>query len=360
MKTCMKLLGTLAVVASIANADQISMPSLLVFRVDGNGAALGSDAAIVYVDEYTTNGTLIQSIQLPYINTGTCLTASGTASSEGKLHLSPNNQWLALVGYNQPENTANVKGSTTRTIARISIADGSVDVSTTGNLGGNDNARAAVPNNDGTKFWYATTNGIYYVPHGTSASVILYGVNARGCNIFGGQLYAWGDAVNIYGVYAVGNGLPETTGQTLTGLPGVSGNSTLDTYGFFLADLDTSVPGYDTLWMARDATGVSKYSLVNGTWTLNNTIGGISNVIHIAGCVNTDNSVSLYVVANGGSTIRTLRDTSGYNANMPGSFETIISAGQYQAFRGVAATMIPEPGAFVLGGLMLLAALRRR
>lgn len=343
----------------VAYGAPITPGNLLAFRVDGNGSALGSDAAIVHVDEYDLAGTLIQTFTMPSGASGTRLTGSGTATSEGKLSVSPNGEYIALAGYDAAENTPSVKSVLARTIAVIKRSDGSVDLTTTGNLGGNDNMRSATVADNGSDLWFATAgtgNGPYYISKGGSSGTQLASVNTRGVRIFGGQLYEWGDATGNYGVFQVGSGLPTSGSQTLNGLPGISANSTLDTYGFFMADLDSSVPGYDTLWMARDSFGVSKYSFVSGTWTLNNTIDP-GTVYHIDGLVTPG---GVYIAIINGTSIDLLYDTAGYNQAMSGSFTTLVNPSTYNTFRGVA--FVPEPGTIGLLALAggALAVIRRR
>lgn len=360
--------GAVAGMTRLAGAAAITPGNLLVYRVDGNGAAPSFDAAIVHVDEYQLDGTLVQTFTMPSGASGTRLTASGSATSEGKLSVSPNGEYVALLGYDAQENTANVKAIANRTVAIIKTADGSVDLTTTGPLAGtaNDNARSATVDNTGTNIWIAnhsgaaSSRGVFYLSLGqTTPGNQLANPNSRGVRIFGGQLYEWGDASGNYGVFEVGSGLPISGSQTLNGLPGISG-STLGTYGFFMADLDNTVPGYDTLWMARDTTGVSKYSLVGGTWTLNNTIDP-GQVVHIDGYFQAGGVVLAVVEGSTHSTTRimTLTDTSGYNANMVGSFAEVVGDPEFNAFRGVAFA-IPEPGTMTLLAVAGLALAARR
>lgn len=373
MKMFLTITLTLIITCVTAIAAQITLGNLLIFRVDGNGAALASDGAIVKVDEYTTNGVFVQTFTMPSGATGTRLVASGSATSEGKFSFSPDGQWVALIGYDAAENVASVKATLNRTIARIKTNDGSIDYSTTGPLGGNDNTRAVAVNNAGTKFWAAiagttgtsdTGRGPRYIPFGSgSAGTQLANINIRGCSIYTDQLYEWGDASGNFGVYGVGSGLPETSGQTLNGLAGING-TTLGTYGIFMADLDTTEAGYDTLWMARDASGVSKYSKVSGTWTLNNTVDP-GAVLHIAGIKETGNNVSIYIVegsAGGSTRVMKMTDTAGYNANMSeASFTEVVGdASVNEAFRGVAIAAIPEPALLGVAGVAVLAFVRKR
>ncbi|MCX7818673.1 MAG: PEP-CTERM sorting domain-containing protein [Kiritimatiellae bacterium] len=361
MKTTIRVLWAgLMAGAIVATAAPITPGNLLVYRVDGNGAPLGSDAAIVRIDEYDLAGNLIQTFTMPSGGSGTRLTGSGTATSEGKITVSPNGQYVGIVGYDAAENAPSVITTINRTVARIKTTDGSVDLSTTGPLGGNDNARAAAFDDTGTQIWAAlnggtgtgpTARGIRYLTLGqTTTGTLLTNINSRGVRIFSGQLYEWGDAAGNMGVYAVGTGLPTAPPAPPVALPGI-GDVDLDTYGFYMADLDTSVPGYDTLWMARDATGVSKYSLVGGTWTLNNTIDP-GTVFHIDGIPRAGGVI--LAIVNGsaaGNTVEYLFDNSGYNQPMSGSFTVLATAPSFNAFRGVA-FVVPEPGTV---GLLALA-----
>ena len=371
------------VAATMDVTAQITPGNLLVYRVDGSGAALGADAAIVRIDEYTLSGSLVQTITFPFTGPGPLLTGTGIGTSaggitEGKLTISPNGRWVGVAGYDAPENTANVATASgiNRTIGRIDTTDGSIDVSTSGSLvTGLNNARAAVFDDTGTNIWAAlhgrgTNYGLMYLTlgqtnQGTMLTASPYSV--RGVRIFDGQLYIYSDSGNI-GVSQVGSGLPTTGSQPLTGLPGISGplgpSGVYDQiYGFFMADLDASVPGYDTLWMARETIGVTKFSLVDGIWTPINTNYPGFNVYHLDGLVNPDQSVTLAIVAGGSANnqVMLLTDSSGYNQPMEGSFETLVRAGDNNRFGGLV-FVIPEPNAAALTalGACLVIVLRRR
>jgi hypothetical protein len=374
MKAARMAMGMAVLTAAhVAGAAPITPGNLLVYRVDGNGASLGSDAAIVRIDEYALDGTLVQTITLPYTGSGNLLTGSGTATSEGKITVSPNGRWVGVAGYNAAENTPSVATASgiQRTIARIDTTDGSYDVSTSGPLNtGYNNARAAVFDDSGTLIWAALhgSGSSYGVMHLTLGQTTLgtmltsSGINTRGVRIFGGQLYEWGDATGNSGIFAVGSGLPTSGPVTLNGLPGLSGDTNLDSYGFFMADLDSSVPGYDTLWVARDTTGVSKYSLVSGTWTLNGTIDP-GTVYHIDGLVRSGNAVTIAIVEGGGANNRVMLfdDLTGYNGSFSGSFIELVSAGSNNRFSGLVFA-VPEPNVLALGGLgmLIVAVVRRR
>ena len=147
-------------------------------------------------------------------------------------------------------------------------------------------------------------------------------------------------------VGSVGTGLPTTGGQTFTNLPGVPA-STGSIYGFFLADLDASVAGVDTLYYADDSNtagvgGIAKYSLVNGTWTSNGLVGNFSDSYRGLTATVSGTTVSVFATRKGGSTgtgggeLVSLVDSTGYNGSLTGTPTLLATAGTNQSFRGVA------------------------
>jgi hypothetical protein len=175
------------------------------------------------------------------------------------------------------------------------------------------NPRSAVTSN-GTDIWVTgAANGVRYTTLGgtTSAQLSTTVVNLRGIAIADGQLYvstASGTAVRIG---TVGSGLPTTSGQTITNLPGFP--TTNGPYEFTLFDLNAAVPGVDTLYVADDGTNmVAKFSLVSGTWTSNGSVA-LTAPRGIAGFAN-GASVSLFVT--NATTLSSFTDTSGYNGTL--------------------------------------------
>ena len=91
--------------------------------------------------------------------------------------------------------------------------------------------------------------------------------------IFGGQLFATASSGTFVNVFTVGTGLPQTAGQTNVSLPGMPTTGSSSPYAYVFFDLDPTVAGNDTLYVADDRAaasggGVQKWTLVNGTWTL--------------------------------------------------------------------------------------------
>ncbi|SOB87695.1 Calx-beta domain-containing protein [Sphingomonas guangdongensis] len=323
--------------------------NLVVYRVGTGTGALSNAATAVFLDEYTVTGTLVQSIALPDTATATvnALTQSGTATSNGLLTLSADGRYLLLGGYDASVGTTGVTSSAattvSRTIARVG-ADGIADTSTslTDAFTG-DNFRGVASLN-GSSFYVSGTggtgtNGVRLAEFGASTSTSIATTpitNIRAIDIFDGQVYVSASSGAIR-IGTVGTGTPTTGGQTITNLLGypTSGGSP---YEFFFADLTTTVAGVDTLYVADDAAGLSKYSLVGGSWTLNGTIAGA--IRGLAGATSGGTQVSLYATtataAGVPQQIVSYLDTSGYNGALSGSSTVVATATANTALRGIA------------------------
>ena len=122
------------------------------------------------------------------------------------------------------------------------------------------NARS-VTTVDGTGFWVSSSGAnIGYVPYGgsTAAQLNTGGSgpnNIRVTKTFGGQLYGTSASGAFYDIVKIGTGLPTTTGQTESVLPGMPTAAGPSAYDFFMADLPGGFGGLDTAWIADDRTG---------------------------------------------------------------------------------------------------------
>ncbi|NOT46142.1 MAG: cadherin-like domain-containing protein, partial [Acidobacteria bacterium] len=314
--------------------------NVVVYRVGDGVASLNSNAAAVFLEEFTPAGSLVQSIAMPTVVSGLNrrLTTSGTSTSEGFLTRSDDAQYLLVPGYDAAPGMGSITGSNwsaiNRVIGRVN-ASGIVDTSTSlGDSLAGQNPRSAVSTN-GTDLWLTTaTAGIRYATFGATSSTSISSSPAglRVAAIAGGQLYVSAAAGSI-NLATVGSGIPTTTGQTITNLPGFPTTGT--PYGFLFADLSGSVAGLDTVYLADEGGQVQKFSLVSGNWVSNGTIA-LASARGLAGTVS-GTSVTLFVTAGSSTTtLRTLTDTSGYNAAITGSLTTLATAAAGTAFRGVA------------------------
>ena len=163
-----------------AQASLITQGDLLIYRIGTGSAALSSAATAVFLDEYNTSGTLIQSIAMPNAVSGSnkILTASGTASSEGGLSISPDGQYVALTGYNAAAGTAGVSSAASATINRtvgiVNVVTGNIDTSTAlTDAPSANNIRSAVTTN-GTDIWLAgAAGGVRYTTVGATTGTQL-------------------------------------------------------------------------------------------------------------------------------------------------------------------------------------------
>jgi hypothetical protein len=338
-------LAALAIFATaVRNADASAFTpgNLVVVRVGDGSAALGSAATAVFLDEYSPSGTLVQTIALP-TSASDALTNSGSATSEGALSLSSNGQYLVQAGYRAVPGTTGVVGSSLpRVIARIDLA-GNVDTSTALTDAYVANNIRSATSDDGTRFWTAgtaaTTGGVRFVASlgdSTSTQLSTTVTNTRVVGIFDGQLRVSSASGAFLGVCNVGTGLPTTSGQTITLLPGfpTTGESA---YDYFFADAST-------LYVADDrstgAGGIQKWTFDAGagSWSLQYTLAPSANVgcRGLSGVVNAGTTTLFATTAQ--TSGNQLVQTTDLGAGSP--FTLIATAGTNRIFRGT--RMLPN------------------
>jgi hypothetical protein len=333
---------------ALASAAPFRPGNMVVARVGDGTAALTMAATEVFLDEYTLDGTLVQTIALPtsVIGNNRILTASGNAVSELNLTRSGDGRYLVLTGYGAVPGTENVGSSqaneVTRVIALIG-ADGNVDTSTSTGDAFNASSIRAAATVDGTSFYSVGGNsGVRYQRFGSTATTQLNTVptNIRSLHIAGGNLYISSASSPYAGLSQVGTGLPTATDQVVHLLPGFPGPTTGSPYGLYLADLSTDVPGVDVAYVADDRTtagGVQKWSLVAGNWVLNGTIAGEATSA-VRGLSGTASGTTVSLLASSSNGLFVLDDNTGYNA-APSLAElpaAVTAASPNTAFRGVA------------------------
>ena len=354
-RTRLAVLAVLAVLTQFALGTAVTAASfttgnIVVYRVGDGSAALASSGTAIFLDEYaTTPGTAVQSIALPTTTAGSNrrIVASGTASSEGLLTRSTDGRFIVLTGYDAALATASLTTSTSATVNRVIArvgANGVIDTTTALTDASTGASPRGVASTNGTDLWisggagaerYATLGGT------TSVQLSTTPTNLRAVAIYGSpqQLFISSQS-GATRVCTVGAGVPTTSGQTTTNLTGYS--TTAAANAFVLFDLDATVAGLDTLYVAEETAGViQKYSLVSGTWTANGTIAAAS-VRGLTGFA-IGPSVTLFGTYSNGSKVFKLTDASGYNATITGTVTDLATAPTNTAFRGVALTPIANP-----------------
>jgi hypothetical protein len=351
------------------NAGEVCDPNakcnrLLAYVQFGDGVTpRTSAAAAVFVDHVYVDGTPgPASIALPTAANppAGAFTNSGSASSEGHLARSVDTHFLTLAGYNTPPGTLAVAGTTSATVNRVVArinATGTIDTTTLLAAAFSANNPRSAVTIDGSAFWVSgaggtTIGGVWYVPlgNGTSATQITGQVstnppnNARVLGIFGNQLF--GDAITtgFDGPFSIAGSPPPTVATAATLLSGTatSGTGTPSPYGFVLFDLDPSVPGLDTLYLADDRTtanggGIQKWQLgASMTWTLTTTFNqGLT-----AGCRGltgwlSGTGTNVVLAATTADTTAQLVVMTDDGSATP-AFTTLATAAANTTFRGVA------------------------
>lgn len=340
--------STVAVLTVNRLPQPFTAGDVVVVRVGTGTGSLVNTGNPVYLDEYATDGTLVQSIALPVVANAANrpFVLGGTSTTEGALNRSVDRRFLALAGYaTAPGGATSLGGSSSSTINRVVARvdfSGAIDTSTAlSDWASGQSPRSAVTD-DGANFWVAGGGGgvrLAALGATTSASVSTTITNLRVVGIADGQLYVSTASGSAVRVGTVGTGLPTTSGNVIANLPGFPTAGSPN--GYFFADLDATVPGVDTLYVADDGTtgGIQKYSLVGGAWTLNGSITA-SGVRGVTGTVNSG-TVTLFGTtgassASGGGALYKIADTTGYNGVVSGSATTLVTAATNTAFRGIA------------------------
>jgi hypothetical protein len=338
--------------ADAGSADAAAPSNLAVYRVGAGDAGLLSSGAPVFIDEYTPAGVLVQSIPLPTAPAGGNfpLISSGTATSEGLITLSANRQYLLVTGYGQTFGVVDAgaisgTGSAVpRVVGRVD-AFGNVNVTTApSNFATSNNPRSAA-SPDGVNLYVAGgAGGLLYTTLGSTAAATelnTVDTNLQQLNIFGSQLYVSAKSGNTR-VATVGAGLPETAGQTITNLPGVSSEAGAP-FGFYFTTLTVGGTALDTLYVADTGTGVTKYSLQgNGTWTASGSVFTTGDSYTGLTGVTGGTTVTLYATkdngsgASGGGNLVSIVDSSGFGQTLSATGTVIATAAPDTAFRGVA------------------------
>lgn len=346
----------MAAITAIYSSDalaQLVQPftsgNLAICRVGDGINSEVNNGSPVFLDEYTTNGSLVQSVPLPTSKNGSQwqLLLSGVASSEGGLNQSLDGRYLLTQGYGTNAGGASLSGTTStnvpRVIARVD-GYGNIDTSTALTNWTSGNNPRSVISLDGSAFWGAGGAGVVYAPFGYTNAVALTNKNARVIGIFTNssgnqQIYISSSSGGTL-LATVGTGLPTTINQAVANIPGTL--TVASPYGFVFATLNGGATP-DTLYVADDTAstgGLIKYALVGGNWTakgtnlLGTSIRGLTATI-------SGTTVTLYATtggsgATGGGTLYKYVDTAGYNAAPSGTSNTLATAANNMAFRGVA------------------------
>lgn len=298
--------GSLSSSSGTSSGGGVASGSLAVVRVGDGSAMLTGDATPVYVEYFQTNGDPTPGktpTALPTFASGSNwpLTLSGSSTAEGNLSLSSNGQFLLLVGYGADVGTTTVSGTDAtiypRVVGRID-SFGNVDTTTSLGMAFNVSSPRGATSTDGLSLWISgnggpTVGGVHYATLGASGTTQILAApsNTRFTHIADNQLYATSGAGTFVNVFAVGSGLPMSTGQTATPLAGMPTTTGPSPYSFAFVDRSGSIPGVDTLYVADDRSianggGIQRWVYDGSSWTNDLTFGdGTSGVRGLAAAV---------------------------------------------------------------------------
>ncbi len=258
--------------------------NLCVLRVGNGTAALASSGDPVFLDEYTTNGILTNSVAIP--TNGPTALIIGSASSEGAISRSANSNFIVMVGYN----TNLLYGSGLPSSSATAVPRGIATIDFNGNYAFITNTRTAFNANnirsgvsDGSNnFWAvgAVSGTVYMGLASPPATVQSALANSEVVNIFNGNLCYSSQKSAPIGIYYFG-GLPTFSAATNL-LFGTGSSSSL--YGFAIS------PDNTVAYVADDRAisgggGIQKYTN-NGAWGLAYTFGtGAGSTVGARGVV---------------------------------------------------------------------------
>ena len=338
-----------AVVSATGFAGPFTAGNLVVVRVGDGVNPVASVASQIFLEEFTLGGAPVQTINGPVTTVGANrqITMTGNSTSEGALFRSTDKHFLTFVGYDAAVGTATPGTTSAATINRVvAVANNAGVINTTtalSNANNNNQIRSAISTN-GTDIWIggngtSTTGGALYTTIGSSTAVQLASTptNGRVIGIFNGQLYLSTQSGAFKGVNSVGTGLPTTSGQSTTNLPGFSSITVpvLDNYGYYFADANT-------LYVAQNGTvasgaGILKLTFDGSTWSIAYTlnVGLTTGIRHLIGKTVAGNTV-LYAttgptVVTASNQIVTVTDTG-----VGSEFFPVATAPTNEIYRGIA------------------------
>ncbi len=274
-KIYLTLFTAFAFSAAIAQVP-FTTGNLVVLKL-GNGNTLSGAATAGSLQEFTTAGTSVQSFYLDTVTNP--ITFAGSASSEGQLTRSVDKTSLVVAGYGTTTGTATPNTNTAATVNRVvavinknAVSDQTTRLTDAYN---GSNIRG-VTSTDGTNIWttgnggsgQGATAGLRYTTKGATTTTQISSTlsNTRWAGIYNNQIYVTSGSGAFHGVSSVGTGVPTTSGETTTILPGFSTTSGPSAYGF---DMN---PAGDIIYVADDRTsapgGIQKWTLSAGTWTM--------------------------------------------------------------------------------------------
>ncbi len=309
--------------------------NLVVLRAGDGTESLSSHGNSIFIDQFTTNGTLAGSIAIPDHGTNALL-ISGSATSEGALTLSPDGRQLVIAGYNIAftNSTSSLPGSSATNVPRVlGILDvaGSFALAglTTNQFSGN-NIRSGTTDGRGN-YWGAGANsagnGTFYFGNGPTNAVQTNVANTIEIQCLSGNLF-FSTAKIAPGIWKI-SGTPTTPANSALFLSTGAGSSP---FGFAFN------PTFTTAYIADDTLkgfgGIQRWDLFGGAWALSYAFTSLTNIGARGVAVDFSGAqpvIYATTAENANNRLVSFTDT-GANATVT----TLATAGANQIFRGIA------------------------
>ena len=326
-----------------ASASPFTAGNIVVYRMgDGSTAdTLTNAGTAVFLDEYTTGGSFVQSVMMPtnFFGGYYPLIGNGSASADGLMTLSKDGRFLIVPGFGTliGGGSSALGGISSTTVPRIyATVDGNGRANTTtaqtNSFSSAESPRSAA-STDGTNLWISgDSSGLRYTTRGsyTATQLATFVTNLRQVNIYSNVLTFSDASGSSIRLGYITNAMPVTTsGSWMDSLGTNLPTSTGSPYGFVLTFLPGGPSPYNTLYYADDTSPgtIYKYCLVSGTWQAKGSMTA-SNVRGMTGSSSGGNT-TLYVTTapaaptsgeyTGGGYLLSYTDTTGYNADMTGN-----------------------------------------
>jgi hypothetical protein len=310
--------------------------NLAVLRIGDGTETLGSSGNSVFIDQFTTNGTLTGSIAIPD-NATNALIISGSASSEGALTRSADGRLLILAGYNLALTNAAGLGSSLANASATNAprALGAVDmfgnfalVGVTTNQFGQNNMRSGSSDGRGNYWGMGASSGTFYFGNGPTNTVQTNVANSSVIQDLGGNLY-FSTAKITPGLWKI-PGTP--TGPVTNASVFLSAGSKASPFAFALnSNATTAYLADDTL---KGIGGIQRWDFSGGAWAMSYAFTSLTNVGARGVAVDFSGTQPVIFATTAENSANRL--VSIIDAGAASTATTLATAGVNQIFRGVA------------------------
>jgi Lamin Tail Domain/CotH kinase protein len=330
--------GATTSVTTVYNATNSPPPAftpgnLVVVRAGNGTETLSSQGNSVFLDEFTTSGTLTNSVTIPNNGTNAFL-ISGSASSEGAITRSADGRVLVLGGYQiSLTNTATLGVSLANAdAATVPRAVGAVDafgsfglVGVTITQFGANNMRGGATDGRGNYWGAGAASGTYYFGDGAAATIQSTVKNTVVIQDVGGDLF-FSTSKTTPGIWKIPGTPAVATTPTV-----VFSSPTGKPYAFaFNTNFTTGYVADDTL---ATNGGIQRWDFTAGQWKLSYAFAGVTNIGARGLAVDFNGVQPIIYATTAGDNANSLIKITDNGAASP--MTTLATAAINEVFRGV-------------------------